>query len=275
MHKIKLYLSILLVTISVCEITQSQTVDSSAFKLYTRLSFYSFEKNGEFLLHVPSAFSQNNLSVIIKTGSDTIASWTGRSGRIILRIPFLIKLPNSVYNIEALIKVSANPSVIYLTTSKLNILLYKSNEVKTDRLTGALIVNKRQFFAFGFYTYSPVYPTLPEEEVVKGFNVISPYQKILSETLSERKAYMDRCAQIGMKVHYNLLSVSGGGGVGSKIDDISFTRAFTLINKCSGITITSLSEVFYNHPISIVKKSSLRNLLVKKASKFTTLSLSV
>ena len=130
-------------------------------------------------------------------------------------------MPNSVYNIEALIKVSANPSVIYLTTSKLNILLYKSNEVKTDRLTGALIVNKRQFFAFGFYTYSPVYPTLPEEEVVKGFNVISPYQKILPETLSERKAYMDRCAQIGMKVHYNLLSVSGGGGVGSKIEDIS------------------------------------------------------
>jgi hypothetical protein len=221
MHKIKLYLSILLVAISVCYVSQSQTVDSSAFKLYTRLSFYSFEKNGEFLLHVPSAFSQNNLSVIIKTGSDTLASWTGRSGRTILRIPFLIKFPTSVYNIEAIIKVTANPSIIYITTTKLNILSYKSNEVKTDRLTGGLLVNRRQFFAFGFYTYSPVYPTLPEEEVVKGFNVISPYQKILPETLSERKAYMDRCAQLGMKVHYNLLSVSGGGGVGSKIEDIS------------------------------------------------------
>jgi hypothetical protein len=47
--------------------------------------------------------------------------------------------------------------------------------------------------------------------------MISPYQKITPETFAERKAYMDRCAQIGMKVHYNLLSVSGGGGVGSKI----------------------------------------------------------
>jgi hypothetical protein len=32
---------------------------------------------------------------------------------------------------------------------------------------------------------------------------------------------MDRCAGLGMKVHYNLLSVSGGGGVGSKIEGLS------------------------------------------------------
>src|SRR4030042_2865662 len=32
---------------------------------------------------------------------------------------------------------------------------------------------------------------------------------------------MDRFAQIGMKVHYNLLSVSGGGGVSSQIEGIS------------------------------------------------------
>ena len=32
---------------------------------------------------------------------------------------------------------------------------------------------------------------------------------------------MDRCAELGMKVHYNLLSVSGGGGVGSKIEGVT------------------------------------------------------
>ena len=32
---------------------------------------------------------------------------------------------------------------------------------------------------------------------------------------------MDRCAELGMKVHYNLLSVSGGGGVGSKIEGLN------------------------------------------------------
>ncbi|TAL70631.1 MAG: hypothetical protein EPN88_06130 [Bacteroidetes bacterium] len=165
--------------------------------------------------------SQNTLAVTIKTSDAIIASWKGRAARNILRIPFLLNLSPSVYKIEALITVSAKPSVIYMSTTSLVILSYKSNEVKTDRLTGGLIVNRREFFPFGFYCYSPVYPTLPEEEVIKGFNMISPYQKIIPETLNERKAYMDRCAELGMKVHYNLLSVSGGGGVGSKIEGLS------------------------------------------------------
>jgi len=123
--------------------------------------------------------------------------------------------------VEAGITITAIPGVIYIAKTDLIVLSYKSNEVKTDRFTGGLIVNKLPFFPFGFYCYSPVYPSLPEEEVVKGFNVISPYQKIVPETLNERKAYMDRCAELGMKVHYNLLSVSGGGGVGSKIEGLS------------------------------------------------------
>ena len=54
--------------------------------------------------------------------------------------------------------------------------------------------------------------------MVKGFNMMSPYQKIEGKTREERKAYLDRAAELGMKVHYNLLSVSGGGGVGSGRD---------------------------------------------------------
>ena len=62
---------------------------------------------------------------------------------------------------------------------------------------------------------------MPEEEVVRGFNMISPYQTILPETFKDRKAYMDRCAQIGMKVHYNLLSLAGGGGIDSRIKGLN------------------------------------------------------
>lgn len=212
-------LSYFLIFLPVCSF--SQTVDSSSFKINTRQSFYSFEKNGEFLLHVPPFLSQNNLSISIKTGELTLASWNGKSGKNILRIPFSLNLSPSVYRIETRIIVTASPRVIYQATADMVVLSYKPNEVKTDRFTGGLIVNRRQFFPFGFYCYSPVYQTLPEEEVVKGFNMMSPYQKIMPETLNERKAYMDRCAELGMKVHYNLLSVSGGGGVGSKIDDVS------------------------------------------------------
>jgi hypothetical protein len=198
-----------------------QSVDSSAFNLIPRQSFYSFEKNGEFLLHIPSSLSKNQISIVVKIDELTISTWKGVPGRNILRLPFVINMSPSLYIVQAKIDLPSFPGRTYIAKTTLFVLSYKSNEVKTDRLTGGLIVNRLPFFPFGFYCYSPVYPTLPEEEVVKGFNMMSPYQKILPETLNERVAYMDRCAQLGMKVHYNLLSVSGGGGVGSKIEGLS------------------------------------------------------
>ncbi len=198
-----------------------QTVDSTAFSIFSRQSFYSCEKEGEFLIHIPAGLTKNHMSIILRVGKDTAAAWDGIPGKSILRMPFPIKLPPAVYKAEADISIAGNNRIVYHAGTDLMVLPYKSNEVKTDRFTGGLIVNKLPFFPFGFYCYSPVDPSLPEEEIVKGFNMISPYQKISKETLNERKAYMDRCAQLGMKVHYNLLSVSGGGGVGSKIDGLS------------------------------------------------------
>jgi len=197
-----------------------QTVDSLTFRLNTRLSFYSFEKSTEILLHVPQSHVYNNISVTLKINYDTVGLWNGKPGKNILRLPVNINLSPGKYRITAYISVSGR-NLKYLASADYIILKYKPNEVKTDRLTGGLIVNKRQFFPFGFYCYSPVYATLPEEEAVKGFNMISPYQKILPETFCERKSYMDRCAALGMKVHYNILSVSGGGGVSSIIEGLT------------------------------------------------------
>jgi hypothetical protein len=200
-----------------------QIIDSTSFILISRQSFYSYEKNGEFLLHLPESLSKNNISVSLRIREVSFASWAGIPGKQIVRIPFVAGLAPSTYNVEASIRVSSVKGMIYSARTDLRVLSYKPNEVKTDRLTGGLIVNKLPFFPFGFYCYSPVYPTMAEEEIVKGFNLMSPYQRILPETLNERKSYMDRCAELGMKVHFNLLSVSGGGGVGLKIDGLSDT----------------------------------------------------
>ena len=220
-QKKNLLLILSVATIFICQMNSSQTIDPNSFSINSRLSFYSFESNGEFLLHVPPGLAQTNLSINIKTGEETLVSWNGRPGKNILRISFPLNLKPAVYDAEARISVVNNPGLVYQTSTKLIILPHKPNEVKTDNLTGGLVVNKMPFFPFGFYCYSPINPTLPEEEVIKGFNVMAPYQKINPETLNERKAYMDRCAEIGMKVHYNVLSVSGGGGVGSKIEGLS------------------------------------------------------
>lgn len=97
-------------------------------------------------------------------------------------------------------------------TVRLTCLPYKTNGVQIDYLTGVLHTEGLPFIPSGFYCYSPVQPTLPEEEVVRGMNLLSPYQNIGEQPRKERIAYLDRAAQLGMRVNYNLLSIAGGGG---------------------------------------------------------------
>lgn len=113
--------------------------------------------------------------------------------------------------------------------------------VKIDRLTGGLVVDGLPLLPVGFYCYSPVQPTLAEEEVVRGFNVMSPYQSNDPATRDERRAYMDRAAELGMKVHYQLLRVAGGGGVslGTPADTSSVRREAWLREEV---------EAFRDHP---------------------------
>jgi hypothetical protein len=217
---IKRLLFFVVLIIPITQKSYSQQIDSSSFRINTRLNFYSFEKSGELILRIPQNLVYTNLEVTLKINKTPAGSWKGKPGKKLVRIPFAIDQQPAHYKIVAYISVP-DSRMKYKADADLIILKYKPNEVKTDRSTGGLLVNRRLFFPFGFYCYSPVYPSLPEEEVVKGFNMISPYQKILPETFKERKAYMDRCAQLGMKVHYNLLSVSGGGGVSSKIDGLT------------------------------------------------------
>ena len=209
-----------------------------SFKVRTRFDFYSIEQNGELLVHVPPGLRSGPLNIIIRSASGRLGEWHGVPGNELVRIGFSIPAKEKTGKIMT--DITDGSGKLYTAGCDIVILEHKSNEVKTDRLTCSLIVNGRQFFPFGFYCYSPVYPTLPEEEVVKGFNMISPYQRILPSTFNERKAYMDRCASLGMKVHYNLLSVSGGGGVALKDDTLSPAKKREYL----------ISEVraFMNHP---------------------------
>jgi hypothetical protein len=235
-----LYLPIFMLAFFSFQIIKCQQVDTSSFRAYSRLSFYTFEKEGEFLVHIPVKFIQSPVAISITAGDEIIGSWSGKPGKSILRVPVAFNLTPSVYKAVARITLPAVPGTTFISAAELTILSHKANEVKTDRLTGGLTVNNRPFFPFGFYCYSPVPPALPEEEIVKGFNMISPYQKIEPETLGERKAYMDRCAELGMKVHYNLISISGGGGVGSELESLSpEEKKLRLIEEI---------KTFMNHP---------------------------
>ncbi|MFO7896639.1 MAG: chitobiase/beta-hexosaminidase C-terminal domain-containing protein [Candidatus Cloacimonadales bacterium] len=117
---------------------------------------------------------------------------------------------------------------ISLTVTKLPA---KADAVQIDNLTGGLLLEGEPFLPFGFYTYWPLQARLPENEVVQGFNLISPYHKILEDDFQQRLAYLDRCAELGIKVNYNLCSLAGGGGVGTARFDLPEKKLNTLLRR--------------------------------------------
>lgn len=189
-------------------------MNSRAVVAISRYSFYTWEKQGNLLVSFPKRMQGRSVSLdLFCEGHPVVENFRTEAVERVF-VPFPLDS----------LKYGMNDVVCYYRLSKermdtLHVPVTKwppkFNEVKIDHATGGLIVEGLPFFPFGFYCYSPVQPTLAEEEVVNGFNVMSPYQRIERRSRRARLRYMDRCAELGMKVHYNLLSVAGGGGVGS------------------------------------------------------------
>ena len=121
-----------------------------------------------------------------------------------------IPLGNTALKIQLLSKDSAKDTSIVVTK-----LAPKANEVKINQETGSLLVDGLPFFPFGFYCGTV--GNLPEQEVAGGFNLIGPYQSNMPDGLPERRAYMDRCAELGVKVQYGVNGLIGGGHNGAKV----------------------------------------------------------
>ena len=188
-------------------------VNGQDLKVFTEQNYYTDETEATIIISLPEKISGNIARIELDLDGYNRGLITSVvSGINKCLIPVIDLGPGKYEMLCRLVNKKGKPMEVLFTLEKLH---PKYNEVKINRLTGGLIVDDVPFFPFGFYCYSPVHPTLAEEEVVNGFNMMSPYQRIQDATLSERRAYMDRCAALGMKVHYNLLSVAGGGGVAS------------------------------------------------------------
>lgn len=178
-----------------------------------RYSYYTNQDRAEVMLVLPEGLI--NLTLHVSIGLDNKIVFEGdtisRDKVLSIGIP-VERLETGEHPLFAWITQDGRNTELKSTLVRLQ---PKSNAVQIDRMTGGLIVNGLPWFPFGFYCYSPVQPNLAEEEVVRGFNLMSPYQAIDPRTIKDREAYMDRCARLGMKVHYQLISVAGGGGVGS------------------------------------------------------------
>ena len=87
----------------------SQKVDSLAFRLNTRHSFYSVEENAEMILHVPLAYTSNRINIsVLLLNNDTLCRWNGIPGQKIVRIPFKPVIDKGFHRLRAEIRVSGS-----------------------------------------------------------------------------------------------------------------------------------------------------------------------
>lgn len=179
--------------------TVSSIGAAPAIKVQPRMNYFTERDSAASIIVTGTARPQR----AVLAGSNTPLTLT-RSGELTYTLP-LDALREGDNQLQ--VRVADSTYTVRLTR-----LPYKTNGVQIDYLTGVLHTEGLPMVPSGFYCYSPVQPTLPEEEVVRGMNMLSPYQNIGEQPRKERIAYLDRAAQLGMRVNYNLLSIAGGGG---------------------------------------------------------------
>jgi len=183
---------------------------SSTLKIFSRYNYYLDKQKGNVVCVLPEALNPKDYTLKLMVKGQPIAITTAYTQHTLSATmdSLTVGINTIDYQLSTTGKSYATGKVELIRRDA------KANAVQLDLLTGGLIADGLPFFPFGFYC-GPV-SDLPEREVVHGFNMIGPYQDNLPASYSTRKAYMDRCAQLGIKVQYGVNSLVGSGHNGDK-----------------------------------------------------------
>lgn len=217
----------LLSVLAVCFFQQvrSQEVPASV-PVFSKYNYYTSEDSATVVFDIPD-LPTSGIAVTVTSGEQVfVEKEVLRTSRTRLKVP-LSGFP--IGDSRLIVELTAPGQAVQTDTVLITRLKPKSNEVKIDRETGGMIADGLPFLPYGFY--SGKVADLPDQEVVHGFNLIGPYQGNLPDTYGERKAYMDRCAQLGMKVQYGVNSLIGSGHNGSKGLDKTEEEKFEILKK--------------------------------------------
>lgn len=184
---------------------------AQSLKVFSKYNYYTAE-NEVMILGDPGNGPADHLRLSVYKSDELLGSTDSLiNGLLRIRLPLIGFAPGRT---TLQYTVSNNGQVIRRDTIDIVRLRPKSNEVKIDLQTGGLIADGLPFFPFGFYCGGNVLGLA--NEVTHGFTHMAPYQSNLPETFAERKAYMDRCAQVGMRVAYAVNSLVSSGHNGAR-----------------------------------------------------------
>jgi hypothetical protein len=213
MKQIMLWLLLLLGVLP----SRAQERNNHPFKVFSRYDYYQPSQTGNVVCVIPDSLRAAEYQLVLFRGETELSRSTAANGQWLAAPVTLQGLPAGVTTLQyRLLHVQTLTDSGSVTVRQLPA---KNNAVQIDRLTGGLIADGLPFFPFGFYCVGV--GDLAEKEVAHGFNLIGTYQSNLAATFGERKAYMDRCAQLGVRVNYGVNSLVGSGHNGAKGLDIT------------------------------------------------------
>ncbi len=180
-------------------------VQSSPFmRVRSRLSLYTSEPQAHLVVDLAEDLDPNGLSVAL-SGAGLAETRVPLSGRRSLVPIEVVTLPDGRTDVTC--RLLRGEELLSQAVTSIRKAPPKANEVKIDNVSRSLIAGGLPFVPFGYYTYYPLTDGVMDGEVVRGFNLFSPYHggPHEGEKFAPILAYLDRCAQIGMRVNYHLM----------------------------------------------------------------------
>jgi hypothetical protein len=213
--------------------------DANSYYAAPRLNYYTNEEFGEIMVYIPEKLKDHETTIDLVFEYQILNRGCKVASSGVSTVPFSKELLREGQNE---ITVSFNLDEKWVDSRKVyvTVLPHHDNEVKIEKVHGGLVTNGLVNIPVGFFTYFPVDPAFAGAEAVNGFDMISPYQKIDKKSLKERKSYMNRCADLGMRVNYNVCSVAGGGSDCTKLEGMTKAQKRDILKR--------EVELFRDHP---------------------------
>ncbi len=175
-------------------------------ELFPRLSLYTTETEADIVARVADDLAAQGLTLqLVGDGAAGDAAAVPVTGpQMLLPVP-LVGVAEGEHRLTGTLR--RGDQVLARVETGYRKLPPRDNEVKIDHISGGLIADGLPCIPFGYYTYWPLAEGVMDGEVVRGFSLFSPYHggPQDDEKLQQIRAYLDRCAQVGMRVNYHLV----------------------------------------------------------------------
>ncbi|SHN38872.1 carbohydrate binding domain-containing protein [Chitinophaga sp. CF418] len=206
---------------------RAQERSNHLFKVFSRYDYYQPLQAGSVVCVIPDSLPAADYQLVLFHNATELGRSAGASGHWLAAPVALQQLSAGETSLQYRLLYARQ--LVDSGSVVVRQLPAKRNAVQIDRLTGGLIADGLPFFPFGFYCVGV--GDLAEKEVAHGFNMIGTYQSNLAATFGERKAYMDRCAQLGVRVNYGVNSLVGGGHNGAKGLDMTEDEKLAILKR--------------------------------------------